>query len=992
MDRDNREALLPGAFKKAMMLLWVFVLPQGVLLALNCFSFWIIRDEILPQNINAAAVLFGGEVSLLAFCGGLFYLWTHKGRRDIPWAWNWAFLFSHIAYLWFATSEIAHIIPAAVEPWVLDQGQVLLQQYTFMMPGLFYACLRLACFETRLSRGSDIGRSLLVAVAAPALWYTAMLGMSACVRWTWAWFPPVVGIVFFVGVTLVTLIALVRLSVLFYGWYRTRDPWIHNAVIALVAVAGPLAGLLLNYNIPFPADFQSKWVYVLAGLNGLGLLVPSMLGLRGQGWLLFLRALTYPFTVYFFLVFLPFLPLSLLAICAMGMGFLFLIPPVLFLIHTKMLIEDGRIWTMRRGRVSAAVLVFSAVLVMPGTVTLVALQDKAAIHQALDYVYAPDYEKPQRFTGSLNAVKKVLVKMKRIKSGAQLPYISAFYNQLVFNGMVLPDAKIDSMYRLFTGEAMPEVTPPASFYGRRGRPRSFRGAGERQQTQRNREVILSSFKRASKDKDFATVTRLRLYLRNTGEDDAAEFFQECEIPAGVLITDFRLLMGKEMVRGQLFERNTAAWVYHMIRDWTRRDPGLLLYTSPTRVEMSIFPFKRNEVRFAELELTYPRGMAPIIKIGQYRIFLQDSPVYNGTLPMALTGQDAGGEAYALVLTRPEEMLLLYRRKPYLHFILDFSAASTLSPEDSLKQILGAAASFPDADLIRISAANFEVETLSPEYIPVQKKALIQEAVRRSTLPRRGSLDISRAMKHALSVYQSSLSAKKRNTWQRYPVFVIVTDRESNLSGPDDMAFYHGLIPEQDRYYVSEPGQPLKDFPLGFPGDEKSSEAIVVLKHGPRVSWVPVFPGAQWQLAARLGEDPYAAYEVYYPGEDKFRPLPSARIPSRSYYARALGLDVHNILMMRNPAALEAGLPALVRDSKALGVMVPSTSSIVVERSSQWKTLSLKERQKISSAQGLEFEDNFDTPAPPVWLVGGFFVLWLQLRKRSRKRYSFPPAG
>ncbi|MFA5260503.1 MAG: MSEP-CTERM sorting domain-containing protein [Candidatus Omnitrophota bacterium] len=981
MGNDLREPVLPGTFKKSMMLLWIFILPQSMLLMLNYFSFWIIRDEILPQNFVASAVLFGGEIFLIVFYGILQYSWKRAGRREIPWIWNWFFLLSHIAYLWFATSEIPHIIPGAVESWVLDLGQVILQQYTFMMPGLFYAAMRLACFETRLSRGADIGRSLLVAVAAPTLWYTAMLGLSTCVRWTWGWFPPVVGIIFFVGTTLVTLVALIRLSVLFYGWYQKRDPWIHNTVIALVAVVGPLAGLLLNEHIPFPADFQMKGVYILAVLNGLALLVPSILGVRGKGWLLFLRAVTYPFTVYFFLVFLPFLPLSLLAICAMGLGFLFLIPLMLFFVHTRILIEDGRLWSPRRW-ISVAALVFSACLVLPGYLILEAVKDKAAVRQALDYVYSADYEQPQRFKGSLPAVKEVLVKMKKVKAGARLPYLSAFYNQVVFNGMVLPDDKIEYMYRLFTGEALPALRSPAFFYGRRGRSRSSRGASQLRQAQRNREVTLLSFKRSIQDKDFTTVTRLQLYMRNIGEDDAAEFFQECELPAGVLITDFRLLMNKEMVRGQLFERAAATWVYHMIRDWTRRDPGLLVYTSPTRVEMSVFPFRKGEVRFAELELTYPRGMAPVIKIGQYPIFLNDNPVRNGMLPMALTGRDSGG-AYALVLTHPEDPLLIYRRKPYLHFILDFSAGSNFSLDAALQRILNAAAAFPGSDLIHVSAANFEVELLSRDYISIRDKAGIRAAIQAARIPRRGSLELSRVMKHILLVYQAKLSARATDTWQRYPVFVVITDREEHLLGPDDMAFYQGLVPEQSCYYISSLERGLKNLPLGFPSDQVATEEVVVIKHGPHIAWIPVFADPQWHLAANLGQN-YAAYEVYYPGEDTFSPFPSSMlIPSRSDYAQALGLYVNNALMMRNPARLASGLPALVRDSKSRGVMIPSTANIVVERSSQWKTLGIKERQKMASGPGLEFDDDFDTPAPSVWLVGGLFILWLGRRQRRQ---------
>ncbi|HPB67872.1 MAG TPA: hypothetical protein PKU74_03055, partial [Candidatus Omnitrophota bacterium] len=191
-------------------------------------------------------------------------------------------------------------------------------------------------------------------------------------------------------------------------------------------------------------------------------------------------------------------------------------------------------------------------------------------------------------------------------------------------------------------------------------------------------------------------------------------------------------------------------------------------------------------------------------------------------------------------------------------------------------------------------------------------------------------------------------------------------------------------------YVMGPDPGAKDFSLGFPVNEAATKDVVVVKHGPHIAWVPVFANPQWRLVTNLGQAPQAAYEVYSPFEDNFMPVHSMNIPLESDYAEALGLFVNNALMMRNPARLSSALPALVRDSKARGVMIPSTSNIVVERSSQWKTLDVKERQKMASAAGLEFEDDFDTPAPSAWIVGGVFVLWLRWRQRRRNRLDALP--
>ena len=84
MNNDARESVLPGPFKKIMMLFWVFILPQSILFVLNCFSFWIIREEVLPQNLAAAAMLGGSEILLIVLCGALLFSWKRSGYLEVP--------------------------------------------------------------------------------------------------------------------------------------------------------------------------------------------------------------------------------------------------------------------------------------------------------------------------------------------------------------------------------------------------------------------------------------------------------------------------------------------------------------------------------------------------------------------------------------------------------------------------------------------------------------------------------------------------------------------------------------------------------------------------------------------------------------------------------------------------------------------------------------------------------------------------------------------
>ncbi len=991
MEDNHKMTILPVSVKSRILVFWVFILPQFVLFLLNVFSFWIIREDMAASHLYKVFTIAGCEIFLLLIMCVLWMSWKRAGLNSIPWKWNWFFLLMHMAYLWYVSYEIPAVIPAGTEAWILDRGQVILSQYAFMMPALFYSALRLACFETRLTRGADIGRSLLVAVGMPMLWYTAMLGLSTFYRWTWMWFPTAIGMVFFVGSSVITLIALIRLSVLIYSWYQGRDAWTHNTVIALVALVGPLAGLLLNRNIPFPADFQSEIIYGLAVVNGLILLVPSIFRMKYQRVRLFLRAWAYPFTLYFFLVFLPFLPLSLLAICALGLGFLFLIPVLLFLLHTKILIEDYQSCAQQGSRMTAVALILSACLVLPGAFVAETLCDKTAVEQALDYVYASDYEQPQWYPGSARAVERTLIKMRQAKDGAQLPYLSALYNRIVFHGMVLPNSKMEYMFRLFTGKSLNDVYEKSAGWRSRIRGRDgAMSAGRRRRPERDRNVVLFSTTKTSRNEGVSTVTKMVFYFINIGHDNAAEFFRECTLPPGVLITDFRLQLNNELVPGQIFEQKTATWVYHMIRDWTRRDPGLIVYKSPQVFELSIFPFRTRETRYAEIEFTYPRDAAPVIYIGRKGIALRSRDEGPPSPPVPLTGQDASGNNYSLVFPEMLESLAKIKRKPYLHFILDFSLGE--DPSQYAQQMMDVAAEFPDIHKGKISAANFEVESLTRDFIDFRNSDLIKQHLQQVRLPSRGALELSRVFKHELTMYQSRLESEDFASWSEYPVFVVLSQKKDNVISPEDMSYFQFLTPENDSYYIKTPDQPAQKHPL-FRAvlDPYLPEDVVVFRRGPYVSFAPGprWERWQWHVLINQGKGKQQPLEVYDPNQKYFVPILYERIPGGSFYGQALGLYVKNYKDILNPSKLKRSLPALVQQSKSLGVLIPATAHIIVERSSQWKTLQLREFQRLHSQQGLEFEEDFETPAPPFWLLAIACFLWLRSRRAGAKHPMIP---
>ena len=172
-----------------------------------------------------------------------------------------------------------------------------------------------------------------------------------------------------------------------------------------------------------------------------------------------------PFSIYFLLVFLPFAPLGLLATIAMGAGFLIFLPIILFILHIQKLKQFLPNTSIRKNVLIGA----CALLIMPSIFTANALLDKYALKNAIEYVYEPDYLEAarmndegrgdysiaQKFKGNLFLLKRSLLNLRDFKEGIYLPFISPLYNWLVFDGLTLPDRKMNYIYKFFFAENMP---------------------------------------------------------------------------------------------------------------------------------------------------------------------------------------------------------------------------------------------------------------------------------------------------------------------------------------------------------------------------------------------------------------------------------------------------------------------------------------------------------------------------------------------------------
>ena len=814
-------------------------------------------------------------------------------------------------------------------------------------------------------------------VAIPLVWYVLFHVADLILRHCFHGSAEMVAIVFFATSTVLVMMAFLRLLYFLYSWLSEK-PWGTTALTAASGLLFPVLGLLLNIKIPFPCDFQSAGIYVLAVLNGLVLIVPlpRHAGLAALTW--WARSALYMFTLYFFIVFLPFMPLSLLAMLAGGAGFLILAPTVLFVIHTRRLEADATALASHFGRLSVLILFLAGLATLPAVFAGRAYLDRQALTDAMNAVFSPDLRQ-SRVSLNARAVACALDGLRNMKDGIYLPFLTDAYNQFVFEGMVLPDDKMETLSRALLGKPAPRPEKSDRFSLFLA-PRSLThwGGANRALPPRNvtlRPPVLDAHA-ASNGVARSTV---KLELANAGPANS-EFEGTLTLPDGVLVSGFWLDVAGKRKPGSIVERKTALWVYHMIRDYTRRDPGLLVDEGNGSLKLSVFPFASNETRTVWIEFMGPATLAPTLTINSTSLQLapeQHRPTVNSE-PSAVclvAKADAAVVPGAALNRMPRTT-----RTPIVRFILDRSAAATNAV--AIPPALCEAATRLGGRC-RVTFANLESDDADLGAQSPDKAA--KRALAPADLPAVGGFAPDRAIaRRLLDVPAGGATV---------PIFVVIPAPGSTPVKTLDLRPFGRLTPDVPAYYlwstdhldrvswVDGSVQPAA-------GLEPPAPVVLFRAAGQTTAIPPEAASALIDLQGwpgrSAGGQRARSLEVYDPDTGAFTPLPIAPVPlADSTYATGLRLLLDSRTAQCDPASLDDNLPDLVERSRMAGILCPFTSYIVVENTAQEKTLSARQKQALKAHHALEFEESVKSPEPGVlWLLPVALLLVWRLR-RSR---------
>ncbi|MPR35617.1 MSEP-CTERM sorting domain-containing protein [Salmonirosea aquatica] len=928
---------------------WIFLLntlPIVLLFLLLLGDFNIIKSQLSAENIDHWRA-FGLVLALLTALGAGYAFWLLDRKEQVSMYYGLFALLSHLAFLAVYIDRSEKVLPVTLPRWLLS-GDVFLYIGTFLMPTLTYSFFVLTTRSAPRVERRSAAKSLAYAIGIPLMWYLFYQVVAPLWKPTSTYENTIITVLIALS-TFAFLFFLVRAVYIMVS--KRSGIWHQYQLICkiVIAILFPLWGLVVNNGHFFSfvggrgdsgvfGNFNSYWFYGLAVLNGILICLPSLENKAYRLALFLGRSLTFAYTLYFFVVFLPFLPLSVLVIIVIGLGFLMLTPLVLFVIHVDALARD---FAFLKRYFSGKILTLGSVLaflIIPAVITADYWHHKQVLYEALDYLYTPDYAKnyaldARSLERTLHHVKSHKYPSRIFLSSEKQPYLSAWFNAVVLNNLTLSDAKISTIERVFLG-APPRPVLPESI--------------------QNDSIGITQISTRSTFDSTQNAWRSWVDFRLTNRATnpwLAEYATTFTLPAGCWISDYYLYVGARKEMGILAEKKAALWVFSQIRN-ENRDPGLLYYLTGNKVAFRVFPFAAREVRRTGIEFIHKEPVT--LNIGGQAIALG-----RGTPAASQTSDHKADDPVGYVSAREKQALERVQRKPYYHFLVDVSEREEQYQKELMKRIdTLLARNLIDRQNAHISFVNAYVTTM-PMGDDWKQKFSAQTF--------EGGFYLDRAVKTALVEAYTN----QRNT---YPVLVVCTDYLLNAVLEKDLPDFAFLAPEGDLFYELQADGSL----LPHPFSTNSAEGTLDLQLERTVLKYPV--SADSVVYLRDSDEP----EIFL--KSKRIRGPEAEIKAKSWRS-ALLMQGQWLSQVLHPETSQREWPGLVKNSFLAHIMTPVTSYLVVENEAQKAILKKKQAQALANNKSLDLgEEAQRMTEPGLYVLALLLAIFIWYRERRKKAY------
>ncbi|MEO0778067.1 MAG: MSEP-CTERM sorting domain-containing protein [Bacteroidota bacterium] len=855
------------------------------------------------------------------------------------------YLLFYIPCLYLYAYHFETLIPWRTPQWMLPPN-LFLYAGSFLMPSMAHALLVILLGITPHPKTIRYNwKNFVLAISIPLAWYFFMEVIRPLWRSPHREYEEHF---FIVSLLIGTTLFLLFIARWLYVWAaRRRRGWRERELLWKIPLTllFPFLGLALNQGLlksgsgwawlpeNLFGDFSHPGFYALTAFNGLLLCLPNPSQPVYRLVLFALRSVTLAFSLYFFLVFVPFLPLSIVAILAMGLGFLLLTPLALLVIHVMDVQRDWQYLQKRYSPASLRRILLLGVLLLPLGITINYRLDRANLHRALDYLYATDYDAPRTPWVRPGALERVLntVEVHRERpSGDQLsigrtPFLSHWYNSLVLDNLTLSTKKVNLLRSVFLGER-------------------YVGGHFGPSTPRSHAAV--QLIRAEVQSEYDTEQRVwrsqvDLYLHN-GTDRQREYATSFDLPAGAWVSDYHLWIEGEKVASILAEKKAATWVYRSVTS-IRRDPGILYYHRDREVALRVFPLAAQQERRTGFEVLHKEPF--LLTIDRETLSLGDTTQRASPIE-AIYGPD---RKVVYLPSALKAELPRIQRRPHWHFVVDCSEGN-----DSLR-----------------TRYRERIETLlrqHPERSEGARLSLVNTYVQ--TIPLAGDwqrqlegMDFSGGF-YCDRAFKSILLAGLEEVPTTYPEIVVLSPQFSQAILPDDLSTWSAVYPELRHFGVWEDRDPIHYRTWSpEPGEKWSRDTVP--SPGPVLAW-PNAEAPQRYLSTAPGP------ELIFLEPSVLERLPHDTPPRN--WKGALQLEGQWRTHQYYPARGDREWRDLVGNSFRSRLLTPSTAYMALENEAQVKALYKKQAQTLKGKQALDAGEDLSNMSEPSFLLCGLVLL------------------
>ncbi len=598
-------------------------------------------------------------------------------------------------------------------------------------------------------------------IAVPLLWYTSMSLFNGTNLNAMLMIFIIAGLYTMMMLTMKTLLAWQQKN---HGYELIHPSSPRYYIITvLVMLLLPLGGLTINQNFwtsdasgGMFGDFSSSVFFTIAVLNGLFMLLPPVEDKNLRLLVFYLKAVGYTYILYFFIVFIPILPLGAIGLIFYGLGIFIFAPTLAAIWQGAHLIKEWAVLTSAWGRPRILAVFCAGIITLPLGLISVFWGDGDNFEAAVQYldknnmgtIEAVDMTRLERTLRNIKGSHDLRTDMAGFNSEST-PIISALYANLVLDGKVISQHNILTLENMFldSGHILNEIS------------------GTNSDTENN--VQLRAVDSQTEFDQELGVYRswIDLTLDNAAGVDNEEYVTSFKLPEGAYVSDYYLDVSGHRKEGILTEQQSALSIYRKILN-IRRDPGLLRYTARNTLELRVFPFNRLQIRQTGFEILHNYPF--ILNLDDKTISLGDK---DANVPQEITIK-------GVTLVTPEQKAALkqVKRNPEYYFVIDCSESSDITWHTEQIEAYAKAHNITRAEVLFTS---YKAESHS--LADMKQIEITAEC----------GFNLDRAVRMILS----------RQSDERYPLIIVVSDNMPGAVFPENIYPLSDRFPESPYYYA-----------------------------------------------------------------------------------------------------------------------------------------------------------------------------------------------